>query len=191
MSEKNNLNVSMPSVEQVETELKRIDYRRKYKKVMFSTLSVLVVVAAVAVLICTLFMPVVQVSGDSMEPSLSDGEILLTIKSKKVERGDLCCISWQNKLLLKRVIGLPGDTIDMDDEGNVYVNGAFLDEPYLSEKSSGVSEIEFPFEVPEERYFILGDKRDLSVDSRNASIGCVEHEQIVGQVLFRVWPLFD
>lgn len=191
MSEKNNLNVSMPSVEQVETELKRIDYRRKYKKVMLSTLSVLVVVAAVAVLICTLFMPVVQVSGDSMEPSLSDGEILLTIKSKKVERGDLCCISWQNKLLLKRIIGLPGDTIDMDDEGNVYINGDFLDEPYLSVKSIGVSEIEFPFEVPEERYFILGDKRDLSVDSRSASIGCIEHEQIVGQVLFKVWPIFD
>lgn len=183
-------NVSMPSREQVESELKRINYRKKFKKTFASTVSVLIVVAAVAVLISTLFLPVIQVSGSSMEPTLNDGDILVTFRSDKADFGDLCCISWQNKLLLKRIIGMPGDIVNIDSEGNVYINNEILDEPYIDTKSPGVSDIDFPFLVPDDKYFILGDQRESSVDSRSSAIGCIGQDQIVGHVLFKVWPIF-
>ena len=145
--------------------------------------------AAVAVLISTLFFPVVQVSGTSMEPTLKNGDILVLIKSDNVERGDMCCVSWQNKTLLKRVIGLPGDVISIDEQGNVSVNNEQLDEPYVTEKNLGICEIEFPYLVPDNKIFILGDQRGSSVDSRSNAIGCVGKDQIVGRVAFKVWPL--
>ena len=187
MSAKKKVPESMPSVEQVETELKNIKYRNKFKRTLFSTVSILIVVAAVAVLVSTLFFPVVQVVGSSMEPTLKEGDILLLIKSDKVTYGDMCCVSWQNKSLLKRVIGLSGDMIDIDGDGNVFVNGKLLDEPYVEEKELGKCEIEFPYQVPEEKIFILGDQRESSVDSRSSAIGCVGKDQIVGRVLFKVW----
>ncbi|MBR3680197.1 MAG: signal peptidase I [Oscillospiraceae bacterium] len=179
--------VAVPSVEQVENELKKIRYKDLFRKTLSSTVATLIVVAAIAVLISTLFLPVIQVSGNSMEPSLKDGDILVLVKTDKCDYGDLCCVSWQNKLLLKRVIGLPGDSITIDSDGNVYVNDELLDEPYITEKSQGNCEIEFPFTVPDNRIFILGDARESSVDSRSSAIGCIEQEQIIGTVLWNVW----
>ncbi len=178
---------SMPSVEQVENELKNIRYRKKFRSTLFSTVSILIVVAAFAVLVSTLFFPVVQVAGSSMEPTLKEGDVLILIKSDNVSYGQMCCVSWQNKSLLKRVVGLSGDVIDMDSDGNVYVNGELLDEPYVEKKELGRCEIEFPYQVPEDKIFILGDQRESSVDSRSSAIGCIGKDQIVGKVLFKVW----
>lgn len=187
MSSKGKAPVSMPSLQQVEAELNNINYKKRFMRTLLSTISILIVVAAVAVLVSTLFFPVIQVSGNSMEPTLQDGDILVLVKSDKVSYGDLCCVSWQNKTLLKRVIGLPGDSITIDQEGNVYVNDKLLDEPYVPEKSLGNCDIEFPYEVPDNKIFLLGDKRSISVDSRSSSIGCVGNDQVVGHVLFKVW----
>ena len=152
-----------------------------------STLAVLIVVAAIAVLISVLFLPVIQVSGSSMEPTLCDGDILVLVKTGKFETGELCCFSWQNKLLLKRVIGKEGDYIDIDEYGNVSVNNIPIDEPYVTDKSLGICDITFPYQVPEGTIFVLGDKRDKSVDSRSTTIGCISKDQIIGKVLFKVW----
>ena len=182
--------IVLPSLEQVEKERNKIQYQRKYRKTLTSTVSVLIVAAAVAVLVSTIFLPVIQVSGSSMNPTLSDGDVLVLFNSGRYERGDLCCISWGNKKLLKRVIGLPGDRITMDVEGNVYVNDELLDEPYISEKALGQCDVEFPCLVPDNTVFILGDHRTTSIDSRSSVIGCINKEQITGHVIFRVWP-FD
>ena len=177
----------LPLPEEVQKERSKLEYRTKLRKVLTSTLSVLIVVAAVAVLVSTLFLPVIQVSGDSMEPTLNSGDIILLVKTDKYSTGQLCCIAWQNKLLLKRIIGLPGDTIDMDAEGNVSVNGAVIDEPYVINKSLGECDISFPYTVPDGKLFVLGDRRDTSIDSRSSAIGCVSYDQMVGKMLFRIW----
>ncbi len=176
-----------PSVEQVREEKQKLSSRRKYWKMLRNTLAVLVVVAAIAVLISTLFMPVIQVSGDSMEPTLKDGDILLLVRTKSFESGDICCVSWHNKMLLKRVIGLPGDRIDIDKDGTVSVNGKVLDEPYATDKSLGECDVQLPLTVPENSLFVLGDKRATSIDSRSSAVGCIEKDQIVGRVLFTLW----
>lgn len=142
--------------------------------------------AAVLVLVSTLFVPVIQVSGDSMEPMFSNGDIVLLYKTKEYERGDLCCVSWQSKLLLKRVIGLPGDTVEIDEDGNVCVNGQMLDEPYVTDKSKGECDITFPYIVGDDEYFMLGDHRATSIDSRNSAVGCIAKKQVVGQVLTKL-----
>ncbi|MBO4877199.1 MAG: signal peptidase I [Ruminococcus sp.] len=189
MSKKNQEPVVVPSVEQVESELEKIRYRKRFVRTLLNTLAVLIVVAAAAVLVSTLFMPVIQVSGDSMSPTLNHGDILVTINTDNIKQGDLCCVSWQNKMLLKRVIGLPGDEITIEKDGSVYVNSELLDEPYVIKKSMGQCDITFPYEVPDNRIFILGDNRELSVDSRNADIGSIDKDQIIGKVMFRIWPL--
>ena len=186
---KKNRTVSLPSSEQVARAYQQDQYRKRYRRTFVSTLSVLAVIAAVAVLVSTLFLPVIQVSGNSMEPTLSDGDVLVLFKSKSYERSQLCCISWQNKMLLKRIIGLPGDVVSIDTEGNVFVNGAQLDEPYVSDKTLGTCDMTFPCQVPEGKVFILGDHRATSIDSRSSEIGCVDQEQIVGFVLLKVWPI--
>ncbi|WP_294489654.1 signal peptidase I [uncultured Ruminococcus sp.] len=177
----------LPSPEQVRAVHDKLAYRARLKKVLMSTLSVLIVVAAAAVLVSTLFLPVIQVSGDSMEPTLNNGDIILLVKTKRYSTGQLCCVAWQNKLLLKRVIGLPGDSIDIDADGNVSVNGELLDEPYVINKSLGECDISFPYVVPDDKMFVLGDRRDTSIDSRSSAIGCVSDEQMVGRMLFRIW----
>ena len=178
--------VVIPSAEQVESEMNRIRYRKKFLSTLLNTVAVLIVVAAAAVLISTILMPVIQVSGDSMSPTLIDGDILIAFNTDNVKYGDLCCVSWQNKMLLKRVIGLPGDTVSIDDSGTVFVNDKLLDEPYVSDKCLGSCDITFPYVVPEQQIFILGDNRSRSADSRNADIGCISRDQIVGKVLFRI-----
>ena len=180
---------AIPSTEEVKAERERLAYRSRYTRVLRSTIYALVVVAAVAVLLATLFLPVLQVSGDSMNPTLQDKDVIVLVKSGSLKTGDLCGFYWQNKLLLKRVIGLPGDIISLDENGVVTVNGTVLDEPYVDELALGECDIKFPYQVPENRYFVLGDHRATSIDSRSSVIGCVEKNQIVGKVFIRVWPL--
>ena len=179
---------SLPTKKQVETERKRYRRQKAYNKALSGTVYVLTIVAAVAVLIATLVLPVLQIEGTSMEPTLVNGDIVLLTKTTNFDRGELCGFSWNNKLLIKRVIGLPGDWIEIDTDGTVYLNGEQLDEPYAEQLAVGECDLEFPFQVPQEQYFVLGDMRESSIDSRNTLIGCVEKDQIVGKVFFRIWP---
>ena len=179
----------IPDKKLLQDELKRVNYKSRYKALLRSTVYFLIIIAAVAVLIATLVMPVVQISGTSMEPTLMDGDIVVLQKTKQFETGNLCAFYYQNRVLLKRIIGNPGDYIEIDSEGNVKVNGELIDEPYVSEKSLGECDLKFPFQVPEGKFFVLGDHRETSVDSRSTTIGCIEAEQIIGRVLFRIWPL--
>lgn len=188
MKQKRDAVTSLPTKKQVETERKRYRRQKAYNKALGGTLYVLTIVAAVAVLIATLVVPVLQIEGTSMAPTLVNGDIVLLTKTSGFERGELCGFSWNNKLLIKRVIGIPGDWIEMDTDGTVYRNGEKLDEPYAEQLAVGECDLEFPFQVPQEQYFVLGDMRESSIDSRNTLIGCVAKEQIVGKVFFRVWP---
>ncbi len=181
--------VSVPSLTEIQSERKRIRRKDYYRQALLGTISVLVVVAAVAVLIATLFLPILQISGDSMSPTLEHDEIVVLLKTKKFERGDLIGFYYQGKILLKRVIALPEDEVAIDADGNVYVNGELLEEPYVTEKGLGDCDLEFPYKVPGTSYFVLGDKRSNSVDSRNSVIGAVSRDDIIGKVFIRVWPI--
>lgn len=186
---KNKKIVCPPTTEQLEGELKRVRYKSRYRSVLRSTIYSLITVAAIAVLIATLWLPVLQVYGNSMTPTLQNGEIIITVKVSEFEPGDIIAFYYNNKILIKRVIARSGEWVNMDADGNVYVNGTLLDEPYLDEKAFGDCNIELPYQVPEGRVFVMGDHRSTSVDSRNSAVGCVAQEQIVGKILFRVWPL--
>ena len=185
----NKRKVKLPSKKQIRTERKRIKRKREFKRVLNSTISVLLVVAAVAVLIATLFLPVLQISGSSMEPTLYNGDIIVLVKTGKYSTGDLCSFAYENKYLIKRIIGGPGDYIEIDRNGIVYVNGVALDEPYVTDLSLGECDIEFPYQVPDNHYFVMGDHRSTSIDSRSSVIGAVDQSQILGRVLVRVWPV--
>lgn len=180
--------VSLPTKKQVEAERKRYRRKKAYNKALRGTVYVLTIVAAVAVLIATLILPVLQIEGTSMEPTLSNGDIVLLTKTTRFNRGDLCGFTWNNKLLIKRVIGTPGDWIEIDTDGTIYLNGELLEEPYVEQPAFGECDLEFPFQVPQEQYFVVGDMRESSIDSRNSLIGCIPKDQIVGKVFFRVWP---
>lgn len=189
MDEKKRIPDEMPTSEQLENELIRVRYAERYRKLLKNTIYALLVVAAVSVLIATLFLPVLEIYGNSMSPTLESKDIVASVKTSELKQGDICCLYYNNHILVKRVIGVPGDVIVMDEAGNVYVNGALLDEPYLTEKALGECDIEFPFTVPEQTVFVLGDNRSTSVDSRNSLIGCISMDEIVGKIVFRVWPL--
>ena len=183
--------ISLPTKEQVETERKRYRRQKAYNKALRGTVYVLTIVAAVAVLVATLVLPVLQIEVTSMEPTLTSGDIVLLAKTTRFSYGELCAFTWNNKLLVKRVIGLPGDWIEIDTDGAIYLNGEKLDEPYVQQPDFGECDLEFPFQVPQEQYFVVGDMRESSIDSRNSLIGCIPKDQIVGKVFFRVWPLRD
>ena len=178
----------IPDVEQLRAELSREQYKQRYRRVLRSTIYTLVVVAAVAVLISVLFLPVLQIYGTSMTPTLSEGDIVVSVKGADFESGDLIAFYLGNKILVKRCIAGPGQWVDIDEEGNVYIDGKLLEEPYLEEKALGDCNIELPYQVPDNRYFCLGDHRATSVDSRDTAVGCVSAEQIVGKIVVRVWP---
>ena len=188
MAGKNEKKVFVPSLKDIQTERKRIRRGTYYRQALRGTVAVLVVVAAVAVLITTLFLPILQISGDSMSPTLEHDEIVILLKTKDFKRGDLVGFYYQGKILLKRVIASPGDEVAIDAEGNVYVNGEQLEEPYITEKGLGDCDLEFPYKVPESGYFVMGDQRSNSVDSRNSAIGAVSRDDIIGKVFLRVWP---
>lgn len=187
---KSRKNLTIPSEKQIEAEILREKYNKKYKQVLKSTIYSLIVVAAVAVLIATLAFPVLQISGSSMEPTLNDEEIVVLLKTTNMKKGELCCFTYQNKLLIKRVIGLPGDKITIDESGNVFVNDVIISEPYVTEKALGECDISFPCYVSDNHYFVLGDHRSTSIDSRSSVIGLVSEDYIVGKIFFRIWP-FD
>lgn len=181
--------IPVPSIDLLEAELNRTKYQKQYSRVLRSTLYALVVVAAVAVLIAVLLLPVLQIYGHSMSPTLEEGDIVVSVKGGGLKSGDLVSFYVGNKLLVKRYIAGPGQWVDLDADGNVYVDGALLDEPYLTEKALGDCNIELPYQVPENRIFCMGDHRSTSVDSRNTAVGCIAEEQVVGRIILRVWPL--
>ena len=186
---KNRTVTELPTLEQVERERDRLKYKSRYGSMLKSTAAILIVVAAVAVLIATLWMPVLRIYGTSMVPTLENGQIVVSVKTTDFKPGDIVAFYQGNKLLIKRYIAGPADWVDIDADGNVSVNGTVLDEPYIEEKAYGETNIELPYQVPDNRYFLIGDNRDVSVDSRNTAVGCVANEQIVGKVVFRIWPL--
>lgn len=183
--------IEVPELPQLERELKRELYRHRYSAVIRSTINTLLVVAALSVLVATLWTPVLQIYGSSMTPTLQEGQYVVSVKGSSFEQGDLVSFYIGNKLLVKRVIAGPGDWVDIDAQGNVYVNGQLLDEPYVQEKAFGQCDLELPYQVPESKYFLMGDHRRDSVDSRSSVIGCVATEQIVGRIVLCVWPLED
>ena len=181
----------LPTLEELKAELKREKYKARSGKVFRSTVGTLIVVATVAVLVATVWMPVLQIYGSSMTPTLEEGDIVISLKGSDFQRGDLIAFYYGNKILVKRYIAGPGQWVNIDENGNVFVDGIMLDEPYIEEKSRGQCDLIFPYQVPDSRYFCMGDKRSTSVDSRSSTIGCVAEEQIVGKIVFRIWPLSE
>lgn len=181
--------VEYPSLEQMEEEITRLKYKKSYGSALRGTLYSLAVVAAIAILVATLWLPVLQITGSSMTPTLEDGQFVVAIKNDDFQPGDITAFYYNNKILIKRVIASEGDWVDIDADGNVYVNGLLLEEPYIQEKSLGECNIELPYQVPDGKVFVMGDDRAISLDSRTTAVGSVSKEQVLGQVMFRVWPL--
>lgn len=188
-SRKRKKEIVIPDIASLEAELRRERHNKLYGRTLRSTVYMLITVAAVAVLVATLWLPVLQIYGSSMTPTIQDGEIIFTLKTADLEQGDVIAFYYNNRILVKRVIAGPGDWVDIDEDGTVYVNEVELDEPYLVEKAYGDTNIVLPYQVPDGKIFVMGDHRSTSVDSRHTSVGCVAQEQIVGKTIFRVWPL--
>lgn len=181
--------LEIPSIELLKAELERVESKRSFRKALLNVAGILAVAAAITALVATRLLVLLQVNGTSMSPTFENGEIVILHQTKKFEKGDVIGFYYGGKILLKRAIGSAGDYIDIDNEGNVYVNGEKVEEPYVDEKTLGKCELEFPYRVPEEMTFVLGDNRAVSIDSRTRSLGCVESGQVVGKVVFRMWPL--
>ena len=178
-----------PTREQLLTEVKREGGRRRYIWSLKTTVYAIVIVAALATLVAVMFMPVLQIYGASMSPSLYEGDFVISVKTGNMKTGDMVAFYYNNKILVKRVIASPGQWVSVAQDGTVSVDDVELDEPYLIEKAYGECDIQMPYQVPENRIFVMGDNRRDSIDSRNTMIGCIAEEQIVGKIVFRVWPL--
>ena len=189
LPEKNEQLITLPSTEEIRTAYDKAAYQDRLKRSVMSTTNTLVVVAAIAVLVAMLFLPVLRIYGQSMNSTLISGELVVSLKGSDFKTGDVIAFYYNNNVLVKRVIANSGDWVDIDLDGNVYVNQQLIDEPYIAEKAYGEPNIDFPYQVPDERIFVLGDNRSVSVDSRSTSIGCVTQEQVVGKIVFRIWPL--
>ena len=183
--------VLLPTTEELEEQLERERYRFRHVKVLRNIIIVLIAAVAVLVLVAILWMPMLQVNGNSMMPQLKAGDVVLSQKAKDYEAGDVIAFYYDDKVLIKRMIGNPGDWIDIDSDGTVYVNGELLDEPYVKEKALGDCDIALPYQVPKGRIFVMGDRRSVSVDSRNQAVGCIDEEQIIGKLVFKIWPVKD
>lgn len=179
----------LPNTAELEEAVKRDRYYHRFRNMVTSTFLTLVVVAAATVLVAVLFLPVLRIYGKSMRGTLDNGDIVVSVKSSNMKTGDVVAFYYNNNILVKRVIAGPGDWVDIDKDGNVFVNHEKLEEPYLDDKAYGETNIELPYQVPDGRIFVMGDNRSVSIDSRNTSIGCVSEEQIVGKIVYRVWPL--
>lgn len=177
------------TTEEIERELNRIRYKERYGKTLLSTVYALITVAAITVLVATLLLPVLQVYGDSMAPTLENGQLIVSVKEASFETGDVIAFYYNNKILVKRVIAQAGDWVDIDKDGNVFINGTQMEEPYVEDKAMGECNIKLPYQVPEGKVFVMGDHRSVSIDSRHTSVGCVSDEQIVGKLVMRIWPL--
>lgn len=178
----------LPGTAELEVELKRVRYRRDYRSALRGTIYTLVTVSALAVLVAVLLLPVLRIYGSSMQPTLNEKDIVISLKGSTFETGDIVAFYYNNKILVKRVIANPGDWVDIDENGVVYVNHQQIDEPYVQELSLGDCNIKLPYQVPESKVFVMGDNRDTSIDSRNTSVGCVAEEQLVGKIVFCIWP---
>lgn len=187
--QKNKPQTSVPEVEQLEAELKRVNYSSRFRKLLRSTIYTLIIVAACAVLVAVIFLPVLRIYGSSMTPTLNEGEIVISIKDVEIHQGDVVGVYYGSKLLIKRCIAAEHQWVDIDESGDVYVDGVLLNEPYLTEKAFGECNIDLPYQVPDNSIFVMGDHRATSIDSRNTSVGCIDTENIVGKIVFRVWPL--
>lgn len=181
----------LPPVDLLENELARVNVKHKFFDKLRSTTFIFVIIAAIAVLLATLFMPVLRIYGNSMTPTLEEDQIVVALKTGNFQTGDVVAFYYNNKILVKRVIARTGDWVDIKDDGTVYINGEKIEEPYIYDKSIGQCDIKMPYQVPEEKVFVMGDHRSTSIDSRTTVVGCVSEEQIVGRILFRVWPLKD
>jgi signal peptidase I len=177
------------TTEEIERELNRIRYKERYGKTLLSTVYALITVAAITVLVATLLLPVLQVYGDSMAPTLENGQLIVSVKEASFDTGDVIAFYYNNKILVKRVIAQAGDWVDIDKDGNVFINGTQMEEPYVEDKAMGECNIKLPYQVPEGKVFVMGDHRSVSIDSRHTSVGCVSDEQIVGKLVMRIWPL--
>ncbi|MGY3780668.1 signal peptidase I [Streptococcus gallolyticus] len=181
----------LPKSDVLSQELGKIKYRERYLRTLRGTIFALVTVAAMAVLVATIWLPVLQIYGNSMTPSLKAGDMVVSVSSKNLKQGDVVAFYYNNKVLVKRVIATSGQWVNIDKKGNVYVDGEKIDEPYLEkgEKSYGETNIDLPYQVPDGKFFVMGDHRDVSIDSRNTAIGAIDEEQLVGKLTFRIWPL--
>ena len=181
---------TLPTTQQLERELYRVRFNSRYFQILRSTLYALIITAAVSVLVASLLLPVLQIYGESMRPTLNEGDIVVSIKKKEYQTGEIVGLYYSNRVLVKRIIAGEFDTVDIDEEGSVFINGNKLDEPYLSDPSFGENnDIKYPYQVPEDTYFVMGDNREVSVDSRSSSVGCISTGDIVGEIVFVVWPL--
>ena len=188
-AELENKQIELPSTAELQEAYDKVSFKERLKNSIISTTNILIVVAALAILTAMLFLPVLRIYGESMNNTLHSGELVVSVKNAHFETGDVIAFYYNNNILVKRVIATSGQWVDIDLKGDVYVDNQLIDEPYLEEKSFGEPDIDFPYQVPDERIFVLGDNRAVSVDSRNLAVGCVTSEQVVGRIVFRVWPL--
>ena len=182
---------TIPSTQEIENEIRRVKYRDEYISIFKNTLASLVILSAIVALVFTLVLPTFRTQGSAMSPTLSDGQLVSAMRTAKVNKGDIVCFYYNNKVLIKRVIAVGGDKVDIDKDGNVTVNDVPVDEPYIQEKAISDCTVSFPYQVPIGKFFVLGDDRDISIDSRHTEVGCVAQEQIIGKVVLRLWPLKD
>lgn len=179
---------NLPTAEQFDSEVRQLKYRKDFIRVLRSTISSLIVVAAVAVLVAMLLLPILRVTGSSMTPTLQNDELVVCSKRSNFKSGDVVAFYYNNKILLKRVIATAGDVVDIKEDGTVYVNGEEIDEPYVNEKALGTCDIKLPYQVPDNRIFVMGDHRSVSIDSRSTTVGCIADEYVIGRVILRLWP---